>query len=70
MEYFDHDANKFLHYLNKERNRNNRTPLHTAAIAGNAGLVELLIAKGSDAMKSDENGHTVLYYAVDNGNYL
>ena len=41
-----------------------------AAISGNAGLIELLIGKGADAMKADDNGYTVLHHAVDNGNII
>ena len=67
MEYFDNDHKKFLNYLNAECSNTNTTALQMAAISGNAGLIELLIGKGADAMKSDDEGYTVLHHAVDNG---
>ncbi len=67
LEYFDNDAKKFLEYLNSERRSTQTTALHMAAITGNSGLIELLIGKGADAMKSDDDGFTVLHHAVDNG---
>ncbi len=45
----------------------NTTALHMATISGNSGLIELLIGKGADAMKTDDDGFTVLHHAVDNG---
>jgi ankyrin repeat protein len=42
-----------------------QTPLHLAAIAGYAGLVELLLAKGADVNAVDTFGRTPLSYAVD-----
>ncbi len=42
-----------------------QTPLHLAAAAGYAGLVESLLAKGAEVNLVDEAGRTPLSYAVD-----
>ncbi len=42
-----------------------QTPLHLAASAGYAGLVELLLAKGADPSVVDSSGRTALSYAVE-----
>jgi len=42
-----------------------QTPLHLAAAAGYAGLVESLLAKGAEVNLADEAGRTPLSYAVD-----
>ncbi len=42
-----------------------QTPLHLAATAGYAGLVELLLAKGADVNAVDDSGRTALSYAVE-----
>ncbi len=67
LEYFENDRKKFLDYLNTECMTTNTTALHMATISGNSGLIELLIGKGADAMKTDDDGFTVLHHAVDNG---
>ena len=41
-----------------------QTPLHLAASAGYASLVELLLAKGADVNAVDTFGRTPLSYAV------
>jgi len=46
---------------------NNRTALHRAAISGRRDVVELLLAKGADIDRKDNDGRTPLDYALQNG---
>lgn len=43
------------------------TPLHEAAMAGEAGVVKLLLKKGADPDPCDMNAQTPLHYAVKDG---
>jgi hypothetical protein len=43
------------------------TPLHEAAMAGEAGVVRLLLKKGADPDPCDMNAQTPLHYAVKDG---
>lgn len=45
-----------------------QTPLHTAAIAGQAGTAEVLLEAGADPNATDNKDKTPLYWAKDQGN--
>ncbi|MBN1786886.1 MAG: ankyrin repeat domain-containing protein [Sedimentisphaerales bacterium] len=45
--------------------RHGRAPLHSAAFAGNADIIKLLLEKGADINGRDDNNLTPLYYARD-----
>lgn len=47
-----------------------RTPLHLAAIKGDAELFKLLLESGSDYDAVDSTGKTPLYYTIKNKLYL
>jgi len=44
------------------------TPIHDAALEGDAELVEILIANGADVDTRDVNGFTPLHLAIQEGN--
>ncbi|KAL8919926.1 MAG: hypothetical protein Q9172_004719 [Xanthocarpia lactea] len=48
------------------RDRRGRTPLHYAAVACNADVMELLIQYGADVLATDNYGVTTLHFAVCN----
>ena len=50
-----------------ERNRFNRTPLHFAAMMGNADCVQILLDRGADILLQDEKGLEAIRLAVDAG---
>lgn len=47
-----------------ETNRHKQTPLHLAVAQGHFGLMYLLLEKGGDVNKQDEDGNTVFTYAL------
>nr|XP_045615776.1 transient receptor potential cation channel subfamily A member 1 homolog [Procambarus clarkii] len=52
--------------INKQ-DKNNRTPLHLAAISGHEGIVELLINKGAKTRMKDNEKFLPLHYAAQAG---
>ncbi|KAL8913114.1 MAG: hypothetical protein Q9171_002008 [Xanthocarpia ochracea] len=48
------------------RDRCGRTPLHYAAVACNAEVMELMIEYGADVLATDNSGVTTLHFAVGN----
>jgi hypothetical protein len=50
-------------------NTRGMTPLHYAAMNGNAAAVQLLVTLGADTDLLDCKGHTALYFACQNQNY-
>lgn len=49
------------------RDRQGRTPLHTAALRGDLAEIERLIAAGADPSVGDNNGFTPLHLAAQEG---
>jgi hypothetical protein len=53
--------------LMAEKDGQGRTPLHTAALIGDNGLAELLLANGADVRSKDNRGRSALHYATLSG---
>ncbi|KAL5048959.1 ankyrin repeat-containing domain protein [Aspergillus fruticulosus] len=51
------------------RDYSHRTALHCAAINGQEGIIELLLANGAELDSSDDQGITTLMLAVENLQY-
>ena len=51
--------------LNAKDRFDGRRPLHYASWNGHAGTAEVLIKAGADLNAKDNNGHTALWWAVN-----
>jgi ankyrin repeat protein len=54
-----------LEYVDiNQRDREERTPLMSAAVAGKANIIDLLLATGAGHTLADYDRHTALYHAI------
>jgi len=56
-------------FINLMNPKLSRCPLHEAARRENIEMVKLLIENGAEVNKSDENGKSALYYAIEAANH-